>query len=384
MLGVLFLVRFALGYQFQAAGSVGSMLVRDLGIDWADLGFLVGAFLLPGLVVSVPGGFLGQRFGDKRVVLVGIAVMAAGGVVSAVADSYHLILAGRLVSGIGAVFQLVLVNKMVADWFSGNALFIGMSIFIVGWPVGIAAGQATQALVANLWSWRMVFVGTAALLAAVFIIMAAIYRAPPSAAAMAHGSRVALNRAEISLVCIAGAVWMFINGAYLVLLTSGPALLTERGTSVTGAAAIVSTMSWVFLAGLPLGGWLASRFKAPNVIMVAGLLTATGLILLLPLVDIPMPIFLLHGFSYAVAAPVVATLVTDALRPETRAPGFGLYYLWYYAGCAALPAIAGVLKDNFGTETVVLFAAAQLMLTLALIAVFRVAQARVLATTSSR
>jgi hypothetical protein len=79
ILGVLFLVRVALGYLFQAAGSVGPPLVRDLGLDWADVGALVGAFLF------------------------------------------------------------VLVNKMVADWFTGGAVFFGMSVFIVGWPVGVAA-----------------------------------------------------------------------------------------------------------------------------------------------------------------------------------------------------------------------------------------------------
>lgn len=303
ILVVLFLVRFALGYQFQAAGSVGPMLVRDLGIDWADLGMLVGAFMLPGLVVTVPGGFLGQCFGDKRIVLLGIALMAAGGLLSGVAGSYGLLLTGRVVSGVGAAFLFVLVNKMVTDWFTGSTLFFGMSIFIVGWPVGIATGQATQVVAAGLWSWQTVFVGTAVLMVAAFVFMAALYRAPPSAAATARGPAARLDRREIWLVCIAGAVWMLINGAYLVLLTFGPTLLTERGASVSGAAAVVSSMSWVFLVGLPLGGWLATRFKVPNLIMVGGLLVATGLAALLPVVDIPMPMFLLLGFSYALAAP---------------------------------------------------------------------------------
>ncbi len=381
ILGVLFLVRFALGYQFQAAGSVGPMLVRDLGIDWADLGMVVGAFMLPGLVVAVPGGFLGQRFGDKRVVLFGIALMAAGGLLSGVAGSYRLLLTGRAVSGIGAAFLFVLVNKMMADWFTGSALFFGMSVFIVGWPVGIATGQATQPLVAGLWSWQTVFVGTAVLMVGAFVFMAALYRAPPSAAAPARGPAARLDRREIWLVCIAGAVWMLINGAYLVLLTFGPTLLTERGASVASAAAVVSSMSWVFLVGLPLGGWLATRFRVPNLIMVAGLLVATGLAALLPIVDIPMSIFLLHGFSYALAAPVVASLVVESLRPETRGPGLGIYYLWYYAGCAVLPAVAGMLKDRFGADAAMLFAVAQLVGTLLLIGFFRFEQRRLASTT---
>jgi MFS family permease len=172
---------------------------------------------------------------------------------------------------------------------------------------------------------------------------------------------------------------MLINGAYLVLLTFGPTLLTERGATVAGAASGVSAMSWVFLVGLPLGGWLATRFKMPNLVMVAGLSAATALAALLPVVDVPGPIFLLLGFCYALAAPVVGSLVVEALRPETRAPGLGLYYLWYYAGSTALPALGGLLKDRLGTDAAVLFAAAQLVGTLLLIGVFRVEQRRLAA-----
>ncbi len=380
ILGVLFLVRFALGYQFQAAGSVGPILVRDLGIDWADVGALVGAFMLPGLVVAIPGGLLGQRFGDKRIVLLGIGLMTAGGLLSGAADSYRLLMMGRLMRGIGAAFLFVLVNKMVADWFTGSALFLGMSVFIVGWPVGIAAGQATQALAAGLWSWQTVFIGTAILLVGAFTAMAWLYHAPPSLTATGRGPAARLDRREIWLVCIAGAVWMLINGAYLVLLTFGPTLLTDRGASAAGAAAVVSSMSWVFIVALPLGGWLATRFKIPNLIMVGGLSVATGLAALLPVVDTAMPMFLLHGFTYALAAPVVASLVIEVLRPETRGPGLGIYYLWYYAGSAVLPAAGGMLKDRLGTDAAVLFAVAQLVGTVLLIGFFRVEQRRLAST----
>ena len=47
-----------------------------LAIDFASLGALIGLYMLPGVVIALPGGMLGQRFGAKRVVLVGLALMA--------------------------------------------------------------------------------------------------------------------------------------------------------------------------------------------------------------------------------------------------------------------------------------------------------------------
>ncbi len=83
--------------------------------------------------------------------------MVAGGVISGAAESYALVFAGRLVSGSGGALLFVLMTKIVTDWFAGKELFLGMSVFLVGWPVGIAAGQAVQGTIAEQASWHAVF-----------------------------------------------------------------------------------------------------------------------------------------------------------------------------------------------------------------------------------
>ena len=65
MLSVLFLARTAMAYQFQTAASDGPFLIDGLGIGFAQLGTLIGLYMLPGIVIALPGGMLGQRFGAK-------------------------------------------------------------------------------------------------------------------------------------------------------------------------------------------------------------------------------------------------------------------------------------------------------------------------------
>lgn len=113
--------------------------------------------MIPGLVLALPSGFIGRRFGDKRVVIVGLFPMVMGGALSGVASNYATVDVGRLLSGAGAAFLFVLMTKMLTDWFADKELFVGMSIFIIGWPVGIAAGQAIQGPVAEAISWNAVF-----------------------------------------------------------------------------------------------------------------------------------------------------------------------------------------------------------------------------------
>src|ERR1051325_2567855 len=101
MLAVLFMARFVLGYQFQSAGSVAPFLIRDFGIDYTQVGLLVGGFILPGIAISLPSGFLGRRFGDKQIVLAGMLLMIAGGIVTTLANSFEVLLGGRILAGIG-------------------------------------------------------------------------------------------------------------------------------------------------------------------------------------------------------------------------------------------------------------------------------------------
>lgn len=377
ILGVLFVARFALGFQFQSAGSATPFVVEDFGVDYTNIGLLVGLYILPGLFLSVPAGFAGRRFGDKRIVLAGLMLMLAGGAVAGAAERYATVVVGRLMSGAGAALLSVLLTKMLTDWFAGAGLFGAMSIFMIGWPSGIAAGQALQTPIALASSWHGIFYLTALGSAAAFLSVAVFYRAPGEPAERPAGASRSVNRRELWLVTIAGIAWMFINGAYFVLVSFAPTFLAEQGASFEDASGIVSLMSWVFIVSMPLGGTLATRFQAPNVVMFTGLIGTIIVGGLMPFTDLALVTFLLFGVCYAVSAPVVASLPAEVLRAANRGPGFGMYYLWYFAGSALLPVAAGSLTDLTGTAaSAVLFGVAMMLATLVLVILFRVAQAR--------
>ena len=139
ILAVLFLARTAMGFQFQALAALSSSVITDFRIDYTQLGLLIGLYLFPGIVIAYPGGLLGQYFGDKRIAAFGMALMVAGGLLTAT-EGYPVVLAGRLISGVGAVLLNVLLTKMTIDWFIGRE--IGTASLSV-------AGQLASAL---LWS----------------------------------------------------------------------------------------------------------------------------------------------------------------------------------------------------------------------------------------
>ncbi|HXW24350.1 MAG TPA: MFS transporter [Xanthobacteraceae bacterium] len=377
ILAVLFIARFALGYQFQSAGSVAPFLIRDLDVDYAQIGVLIGAFILPGAAISVPSGFLVRRFGDKNVVMAGMGLMIVGGVLAGYGGGFSALLVARVLSGTGGAILVVVMLKMIIDWFADKELFFGMAVFIIGWPVGIAAAQATQSRLAEQQSWQAVFYSSAALAAAALVLMLLFYRLPPGHGPPAAAEPRPLTRSDVRMACLTGAIWMFLNGAYLAMLSFGPAHLIERGMPIAAADSVVSVMSWVFIVALPLGGYIATRYDRPDAVIVGGLVASIIMGAYLPFSPAPLETFALFGFALALATPVVGALPAQVLEPDMRGPAFGLYYLWYFGGMPVLIALAGVLRDRTGTATASLaLATVMVACCLALLGVFRGAQAR--------
>jgi hypothetical protein len=75
ILAVLLAVRLIMGFQFQRDAAIAPLLGRDLGVGLADTGILIGLYFRPGVALALPGGAIGQRFGDKRTVLGDLMLM---------------------------------------------------------------------------------------------------------------------------------------------------------------------------------------------------------------------------------------------------------------------------------------------------------------------
>src|SRR5262245_47760865 len=253
---VLFLALTAMAYQFQTVGALGPILVDALKIDFVGLGTLIGLYMLPGAVLALPGGLLGQRFGAKNVVLVGLSLMAAGGAVTAT-ESFPIVTAGRLISGVGAVLINVVMTKMVTDWFADREIVTAMSIFITSWPLGLALGLFSFPV---LGSWGAAMFAAALVALICLALVALIYCDPPGTQASAKISfHISMDRREWLLISFAGLIWSAYNVGLIVLISFMPEFFTTRGYSLIEASQVVSLLGWILIPSGPLAGYMAER-----------------------------------------------------------------------------------------------------------------------------
>ena len=363
-LAIVFVTRTSMGFQFQSVAAVAPLMVAELQLTWVQLGSLIGLYMLPGAVFALPGGVLGQRFGDRRMVVVSLALMVAGGLVTAAAYGFIVAAAGRLLSGVGAVLMNILLAKMVADWFAERELSTAMGVMLTSWPVGLGIAAATLGALATHASWRTAIVATALVAALGLVLIAFAYRNPPrlaSGTASAAERRVRLPAREIALATSGGFAWGCFNASLVAIIAFGPGLLTSRGTSLGDAGFIVSLAIWLTMLSVPLGGLLSDRLGRPNLLIVAGSLVAALVTMLIPAFPHPVVAFCLVGLAIGAPPGALMALLPKVVPSERLATALGAYYTTYYVVMAAVQLAAGGVRDLFGSPAAPIYLAALVM-----------------------
>lgn len=225
---MLFTARVTMAFQFQSVAALSPVYMARFDVALAEIGLLIGLYLAPGLVIALPGGAIGRRFGDRLVIGFGMALMLAGGIAMVVWQSWEGQLAGRLLAGTGGVFLNVLMSKVVTDYFAGREIATAMGIFINSWPVGIAAALLFLPLVGgpdDPQSAQMIV----AVSTLVGLVLFLVGTRSPNQMADAQVEATPLRGVGLAAIIVAGAIWGLYNGAIAMVFGFGPAMLVEKG-----------------------------------------------------------------------------------------------------------------------------------------------------------
>lgn len=352
ILAILFVVRLTIAFQFQSVAAVAPLLEKTFGVGLADIGLLIGLYFTPGIVLALPGGAIGRRFGDKPTTIAALLLMTAGSLVMATTDIWGLQTAGRLASGAGGVLLTVQLTKMGADWFAGKEIATAMAIFVSSWPTGVAISLLVLPAIGIAHGAGTVFLAAAAL-TVVGIVLIALYQPPTTAIATAAAS-ARLDPLALLAVVVAGLIWGLFNVGFAMIFSFGPSLLAERGWSIAAAGSAISLVLWLSVISVPAGGLIADRTGRPLTLAVAASLAVALLLAWLPRSDAVIPILVLIGLISGHPAGPIMSLPARVLAPETRAIGMGMFYTLFYAAMMLGPAIAGRLAKSAGTAAVAL------------------------------
>lgn len=360
ILAVLFAARMATGFQFQSVGSSARMLMQDLGVDYSQFGMLLGAYLLPGVVVALPTGLLGRRFREKTLGLAGLALMVISGVALSVSGGFVVALVARTIGGVGATIVSLVATKMTTDWFDKREIVLAMSLLQVSWPFGAMLALPIQATIVQSWGWPAVMM-SGAVVAGAALCAFAFVSGPPERAQQPAAGRSGLPGAVLLPVIVAGVIWGAMNLACILFFSYAPLLLVAQGSSSTIAASLTSLSIWFTILAIPSGGYLVHRSGRPiTAIVVCSLIAASALVLFVAGIS-PTISCMVFGIFVGPLSGAILSLPPKVLAPRDRAVGFGVFFTCFYVLMAVGPSVAGYLQDVWGSPSAALIAGAALL-----------------------
>jgi EmrB/QacA subfamily drug resistance transporter len=130
---------------------------RDLGASLSGLEWTVNAYTLTFAVLLLTGAALGDRFGRRRMFVLGLAIFTAGSAAAALAPSVGLLIATRALQGVGGAFvtplSLTILSSAVSPQRRGLALgaWGGVS------GLAVATGPLVGGAVVQGISWQWIF-----------------------------------------------------------------------------------------------------------------------------------------------------------------------------------------------------------------------------------
>ncbi|MFF2616301.1 nitrate/nitrite transporter [Kitasatospora sp. NPDC058046] len=322
------------------------------GLDAADR-FGIGASALSTFSIlqvlvyaamQIPVGLLVDRFGPRRVLLLGVLLLSAGQLAFAFSSSFGPALASRAVLGCGDAMTFISVLRIAARWFpAARNPFVAQLTGLAGMG-GNLVTTVVLAQALHSEGWTPTFTAIALLGVAVFALVALFLKdTPPQEAAAARpgeagkggatGARPKVGQQVLACWREPGTrlgLWIHFTtqfpGNAFGLLWGLPYLVQAQGMSRAGAGGlltllVLSNMSFGFLFGRLLSA--SARTRMPIVLTVV-VTTALGWALVLAWPGGHPPTWLLVGIILVMGSNGPASLVgLDYARARNPAERLG-------------------------------------------------------------
>ncbi len=351
ILAIVYLSILAFAIIFQSIPPILPLIMSELDLTYAQSGFLMSLFALPGIFVSLFGGFLADRYGMRSLGTSCFLLMIGGTLLVGFGMNLQILELGRIVAGIGGLTLSVLLPKLLSQWFKERELGLAMGIFNTGVPLGSVICFGLFGKMGSQWGWRLPILLTGIFLFMTFILFSFLYRLPHSQEIRKETPpNIFKSIREMGYpIWLVGISWLWFNAAFVSFATFAPNLFLEKGYTIEQSGLLIGVplLGSLFLSAPT--GYLVDRFRHQEWLIGIGALALSVLTLLFNFSSLFLLLVILMGiFSAMIPAPIYS-LPPEMLKPKSVGLGFGAISTCSSVGLFIAPYLVGKTKDLTGS-----------------------------------
>jgi len=335
-------------------------IMSELSLSYTRAGLLASAFFYAYVIMQIPSGLLGDRYGRRRILLLGLLGGALSAGLTGLAGSFAALFTARALTG---AFQGSLFSNdraIIATVTPPDRIGLGQGVSFAGPGLGLTAGLVIGGLLVEVLPWRtvMMLFGLGPIAAA--LLVARFVPSPaPSPAQEPLGRRLGGLFANGPLWLLALASLCAIANQF-ILATWAPLFFQEAGVTDVGRAGIYAALQGIAASlGMIVGGFthdrLARRGFESKTVIVSGLaalalsmLAMAAIIAQRSVPALAILVFLAAFFCWSIWGAVY-TLLGRMVRAEDLGAAFGWSNSISFLGAIVGPIATGWARDLTGS-----------------------------------
>jgi NNP family nitrate/nitrite transporter-like MFS transporter len=361
MVGLMWLMLFALGLNWLSFAPLILLVMQDLGMTFEESGILMGLVPVALVILCIPSGLFADRIGVKKTVLIGGAVISAFGLLRGASSTPAMLALTMFLCGAGYAITYPPLPKLIGAWFPPGERGTATGVVFTGLEVGMSASFVlVPALLLPLTgSWQGVFIVIGAVSLALTVMWAAFakealkpithpsQRRPLDATFTESLHAVTRNRH----LWIAGLVGFFLLAPQMGFLGFLPVILELRGMDPIAAGVLASVPSWLMIPGSLVMPKISDRVRLRRPFFWASSIIAGGaLYFATTTVNAPLWISLIvYGFLNGGMAALVVSMPAELTELRYAATAGGFFLVVCYLGAIVGPSLAGFLATQTGS-----------------------------------
>lgn len=325
---------------------------RTLGLSSFQVGMIFSAYSAALLFLSIPLGIVSDRFGRKRIMVVGMIGLVLTTIAFTFAKSFPSLLFIRLLQGIAASATWMVGPALVADMYPPRERGGKMGLAMAGNGFGFLFGPMVGGFLYDWGGYAAPFWLCAIVTLIVLVAVVLVIQEPVQVKKVA--------REKVSVSMIAGNRPLLLGCGVMLLGSMGFGFIDPLlpGYFTDKFAATPTTIGWLFgamsitsLVGLPLFGRMSDIFGRVPLIALGLLTTAISFSFFTfsSTVKLTVLAMAILGITYSLTTAPIPPLLADAISQQGKQGSYGtaigLNNTAFSLGYTTGPLLGGAVVD---------------------------------------